>query len=232
MTPVSSATTSSPFRAVLFDLDGTLIDHFETLFLCYQHTLTQLGRPVPSRDLLRRSVGGSMEVTMRKFVEDAQLAEAASLWRARLAEIYLDDVTLMPGAGELVRDLHTRGWKLGVLTNKLGDTSRGIMRHLGLEPFLHFVLGAADTPHRKPQREFSDHALTRMGARAEETVLVGDSPYDIDAGRIVGMRCACVSTGTHTAEELRAAGADAVYPSLTQLGAAEFGQAVPQAHGS
>jgi HAD superfamily hydrolase (TIGR01509 family) len=223
MLPVSAKASPPRVRAVLFDLDGTLIDHFETLFRCYEHTLTALGRPVPTREQVRRSVGGSMEVTMRKFVDEAQVAEAAQLWRARLAEIYLDDVTLLPGGGELVRALHARGIKVGVLTNKLGETSRGIMRHLGLEPWLDLVLGATDTPHRKPQREFSAIALERIGASAAETVLVGDSPYDIEAAHVIGMRCVCVCTGTHTAEELRAAGVDAVYDNLAALGAAEFG---------
>jgi phosphoglycolate phosphatase len=84
------------------------------------------------------------------------------------------------------------------------------------------VLGAGDTAFRKPQREFSALALERIGAGPHETVLVGDSPYDIDAAHVVGMRCACVTTGTHTAEELRLAGADAIYDDLPALGVAEF----------
>jgi phosphoglycolate phosphatase len=223
--------SSHRVRAVLFDLDGTLIDHFATLYRCYEHTLTRLGEPVPTREQVRRSVGGSMEVTMRKFVAEARVPEAARIWREHLARIYLDEVHVMPGGEALVRALHARGVKLGVLTNKLGDTSRGIMRHLGLEPFLALVLGAGDTAHRKPQPEFSRLALERIGARAEETVLVGDSPFDIEAAHVVDMRCACVNTGTHTTEELHAAGADAVYPELTALGTAEFGIAAPTAHG-
>lgn len=208
---------------VLFDLDGTLIDHFETLFRCYEHVLTHLERPVPSREILRRSVGGSMEVTMQRFVGPEQLPVAAALWRGKLAEIFLDDVHLLPGAEELVRRLHRRGVRTGVFTNKLGEASRGIMRHLGLDRWLHLVLGANDTPYRKPQREFSELALQRLGTPADRTVLVGDSPFDIEAAHVAGLRCACVATGTHTAEELHQAQADAVYPDLTTLGAAEFG---------
>jgi phosphoglycolate phosphatase len=224
--------TKPPARGVLFDLDGTLIDHFETLYQCYEHTFRRLGVAVPTREVVRRSVGGSMEVTMRHFLPEGRIAEAAELWRGHLAVIFLDDVSLLPGARELVHALHERGRRVGVFTNKLGSTSRGIMRHLGLEPFLDVVLGANDTPFRKPQREFSVLALERLGTAAAETCLVGDSPYDIDAARAVGMRGACVSTGTHTAAELRAAGADAVYADLTALGAAEFGLPAKTALGS
>jgi phosphoglycolate phosphatase len=205
-------------RGVLFDLDGTLIDHFETLFRCYEHALGRLGLPVPTREQVKRSVGGSMEVTMRKFVPAERLADAAGLWRAHLARTYLDDVSVLPGGRELLTALQARGVRLGVLTNKLGETSRSIMQHLGLAPFLQVVLGADDTPHRKPEPAFSALALARLGTGPEETLLVGDSSFDIAAAHVVGMRCPCVTTGTHTADELQAAGADAVYPNLATLG--------------
>lgn len=213
---------SPTWRGVLFDLDGTLVDHFETLYRCYEHTLRQLGEPVPTREVVRRSVGGSMEVTMRRFVPEARIPEAARIWREHLERIYLEDVSLMPGARELVDRLYSRGIKTGVFTNKMGSIARPILDHLGLGSRLAVVLGANDTPYRKPQPEFSALALAQLGTTARDTCLVGDSPYDIAAARGVGMRCFCVSTGTHTADELRAAGADAVYADLTALGAGEF----------
>jgi phosphoglycolate phosphatase len=216
-------TPARPIRGVLFDLDGTLIDHFATLYGCYEFALSTLGLPVPSREHVRRSVGGSMEVTMRKLIAEQHVAPAAALWREHLARTYLDDVTLMPGGGELVRALHTRGLRLAVFTNKIGETSRGICAHLGLSPHLDLVLGANDSPWRKPQPEFTALALERLGTSAADSVLIGDSPYDIDAARAGGMAALCVTTGTHTAEELAAAGADAIFPDLPALGAAVFG---------
>lgn len=216
-------TPAHPIRAVLFDLDGTLIDHFETLYGCYEFAFSKLGLPVPSPEHVRRSVGGSMEVTMRKLIPEQHVAPAAALWREHLARTYLDDVTLMPGGGELVRTLHARGLKLAVFTNKIGETSRGICAHLGLAPRLDLVLGANDTPWRKPQPEFTALALERLGASAAETVLIGDSPYDIEAAHAGGLAALCVTTGTHTAGELADAGADAIFPDLHALGAAVFG---------
>jgi phosphoglycolate phosphatase len=210
-------------RGVLFDLDGTLIDHFETLFRCYEHTLGRLGVAVPSREQVRRSVGGSMEVTMAKFLPPERIPEAAAIWREHLAKIFLDDVSLMPGARELVDALRARGLRLGVFTNKLGETSRGIMRHLELAAPFDVILGAGDSPHRKPQREFTELALARLGLPAGETCLVGDSPYDIEAAHVAAMRAACVTTGTHSAAELQKAGADAIYDDLESLGRGEFG---------
>ena len=221
--PTGSRGSASAWRGVLLDLDGTLIDHFATLYACYAFVLSTLGLAVPSREVVRRSVGGSMEVTMRKLVAEEHVAAAAQLWRDHFARTYLDDVTLMPGGGELVRALHERRLRLGVFTNKIGETSRGICAHLGLRPYLDVVLGANDTAWRKPQPEFTHLALEKLGTSAAETVLIGDSPYDVDAARVVGMHVACVTTGTHTAEELEAAGANSIHSDLRAVARDVFG---------
>lgn len=221
----SAPTPAAPIRGVLFDLDGTLVDHFLTLYRCYKFTLEQLALPVPEFEVVRRTVGGSMEVTMQSFVPPERMDDAVRIWREHFDRVYLDDVRLLPGARELVERLHARGLRLAVLTNKIGEHSRGICRHLGLEPKLAFIIGAGDTPWRKPQREFVEAAFARLGTPAAETILVGDSPYDVACARAAGVRVPCVTTGTHTAEELTAAGADGSYPNLTELGVAVFGPA-------
>jgi phosphoglycolate phosphatase len=85
-------------------------------------------------------------------------------------------------------------------------------------PLLAGVFGALDTPWLKPQPEFAQHALNTLHARAETTCLIGDSPYDIEAGKNAHFPCYCVTTGTHSAAELSVAGANGIFPSLTALG--------------
>ncbi|MGH8018211.1 MAG: HAD family hydrolase [Opitutaceae bacterium] len=211
-------------RGVLFDLDGTLVDHFATPYRCYHDTFAHFGLPPPDESTVRRSVGGSMEITMAKLMPDAELRSAAAdWWRRHFEKIFLEDVHAFPGALWILQELHQRGLKLCVLTNKIGEQSRGICAHLGFDSCLDFVLGAEDTPYRKPQRQFSEHALERLGVNPSEAVLVGDSPHDIEAARSAGIRVMCVTTGTHSAEELHAAGADGVYTDLFALGKAVFG---------
>ena len=226
--PNPNSAPAAVYRGVLLDLDGTIVDHFDTLYRCYRETFEHLGLDPPDGPTVRRSVGGSMEITMSKLVAQPELREkAASWWRQHFTAIYLDDVKPMPGALWMLRELAARGLILGVLTNKIGEQSRGICTHLGFDPYLKFVIGANDTGYRKPQREFSELALMRLGVAAEEAVLVGDSPYDIEAARHLGIHAPCVTTGTHSAEELRAAGADAIYEDLYTLGEAVFGLKTP-----
>ena len=214
---------SSPdFRTCLFDLDGTLIDHFRAIHRCHAYTLRQLGLPEPTLAQVRRAVGLGVEHAIVQLLgpEHADLLpRALTIYRAHWAETMLDDVELLPGARELLSALKKRGVQTAVFTNKHGPSARDICRHLGLDPFLDAVFGANDTPWLKPDVNFAHHVLTQLKADIRTTLFVGDSPYDIQAAHNARLPVWCVTTGTHTAEELRAAGADAVYRSLDEISA-------------
>jgi phosphoglycolate phosphatase len=208
------------FTTFLFDLDGTLLDHFAAIHRSHTHTMTTLGLPPPTRGQVHRSIGGGLELAIERLVGRDRLAAALPIYREYWDRTMLDDVALMPGARELVAALHARGAKLGVFTNKLGTSSRLICDHLGVTPFFHAIVGAKDTPWLKPQPEFAAHVLGQLGATAASALLVGDSTYDVQAAHNGGFPCWAVTTGTHDADELRAARADAIFPDLFALRAA------------
>jgi phosphoglycolate phosphatase-like HAD superfamily hydrolase len=216
-------TTPTRFRAFLFDLDGTLIDHFEAIHRSYVHTLGRMGLPVPTAEQVRRAVGGGLEKAMLRFVPPERLQEGLAIYRPYWDRTMLDDVRLMPGARELLERLKAVGARLGVMSNKVGGSSRLICGHLGITPYLDAILGAGDTKWMKPSVELSRYALGLLGAKPEETVMVGDSPYDVEAGHVGGFPAWCVTTGTHTREQLEAAGADRVFADFGELGRAVFG---------
>jgi phosphoglycolate phosphatase len=208
----------TPYKTFLFDLDGTLIDHFTAIHRSHSHTMRQLGLPAPTLEQVRSAVGGGLELAITKLVGPARLAEALPIYRTYWDATMLDDVVLLPGAHELLAMLHARGAKLAVFTNKLGSSSRLICAHLGIASLLDGIFGAQDTPWLKPQREFAAHALARLGAEPATTLLIGDSPFDVQAARNGGFACWVVTTGTHTADELGAAGADAIFSDLAAVG--------------
>lgn len=205
------------FRTFLFDLDGTLIDHFAAIHRAHSHTLQALGFPAPSLEKVRSAVGGGLERAIGLLAGPDRVEEALAIYRPYWNATMLDDVTLLPGALALLQELDSQGAILAVLTNKHGPSSRLICDHLGLTPHLDGVFGALDTPWIKPQPEFARYALEKLGGDAGSTLLVGDSPWDVEAGRNAGFPSWCVSTGTHTAAELVAAGADKVFPDLIAL---------------
>ncbi len=208
------------FSTLLLDLDGTIVDAFTTIHRSYVHTLPQLGLPAPTMEQVRRAVGGGLENAMRHFVSEDRIPEAIRLHVAFTDRILLEDVTLLPGTLELLRAQQAAGTTLAVFTNKRGDHARAICAHLGVTPFLRGIFGARDTPWLKPQPEFAAHVLAALGARAADTLLIGDSPFDVQAAHHGGFACWCVTTGTHDAAQLHAAKAEAVFPDLFALQAA------------
>lgn len=215
--PCAIMASMSRFATLLLDLDGTLVDAFTTIHRGYCHALPRLGRPAPTMEQVRRAVGGGIHQAMAHFLPPDKIAEGVALHVAYSDSILLEDVTLMPGAMELLRAQHAAGVALAVFTNKRGEHARRICDHLGLTPLLRGVFGARDTPWLKPQPEFAAHVLAQIGARADSTLLVGDSPFDVQAAHHGGFPCWCVTTGTHDAAALRAAQADAVFPDLVAL---------------
>ena len=205
------------FHTLLLDLDGTIVDAFTTIHRGYVHTLPQLGFPEPTMEQVRRAVGGGLENAMRHFVPEAMLADAVQRHVRYTDSILLEDVKLMPGTLELLRAQQALGVTLAVFTNKRGAHARLICDHLGVTPFLRGIFGAGDTSWLKPQPEFAAHVLLNLGATAATTLLIGDSPFDVKAAHNGGFACWCVTTGTHDAEQLRAAGAEAVFHDLFAL---------------
>ena len=207
------------FNTLLLDLDGTLVDAFTTIHRSYVHTLPRFDRPAPTMAEVRRAVGGGIERAMSHFLPPELISAAIKIHTAYTQEILLEDVILLPGALELVRDQHARGTQLAVYTNKNAEASRRICTHLGLDPFLSGIYGAGDTPWLKPQREFSEHVLHALDADAATTLLIGDSPFDVETAQVAGFSCWCVTTGTHDEAQLRAAGAVKIFPNLAALAA-------------
>jgi phosphoglycolate phosphatase len=205
------------FRTFLFDLDGTLIDHFAAIHRSYAHTLPQLGLPAPTLAQVRNAVGGGLENALLNFIRPEQVPAAVKIYRAYWDRTMLEDVVALPGAHALLTALRAKGAQTAVFTNKLGTSSRLICDHLGFSPLLHANLGAQDTPWLKPVPAFTAHLLALLEARPATTLLVGDSPYDVQAALNAGFPCWAVTTGTHQAAELQAAGAARVFASLAEI---------------
>lgn len=219
------AALPDPLRTVLFDLDGTLVDHFACIHRCVNFAQERLGLPLSTYEKVRATVGGSLHVTLGKLCGEERREEAFAHFFELHEETFLDDVEVLEGAAELLAALRSSGLQTAVFTNKHAPTARAVMAHLGLDAHLDGIFGTGEIPWRKPQPEFAQHALHALGTRAEETVLVGDSPWDVQAARSGKFaRVYVVATGTHTAAQLEECGAEGIFADLPELARALFGR--------
>ena len=162
-----------------------------------------MGFPEPSYEKVKRSVGGASESTMTKLIGPERAKEAVRTLRPIFEEEMLDGLKALPGSREILEVCKSKGLRTAVLTNKYGPHARAACEHLRFSELLSFTLGANDTDWKKPDPRLSAHALAKLGTRAEETLYLGDSPYDCETASGAGMECLLVATGTHSLEELK-----------------------------
>ena len=205
-------------RAILFDLDGTLIDQFQAIHKAFALTLERMGFNKPSFEEVKRAVGGASESTMEKLIGPERAKEAVQILRPIFEREMLNGLTLLPGAKEILHWCKANNVKAAVLTNKYGPHARIACKHLGISNYLEFVIGADDTQWKKPDVSLTNYALEKIGYNATETLYIGDSPYDYQTAQNASMDYFLATTGTHSEEELSSLGDNIkIYPNLLSI---------------
>jgi phosphoglycolate phosphatase len=207
-------------EAVLWDMDGTLIDQTAAIIRCYRDVVCAMGQPTPQAEVILRSLGGPMASTMSLFIADDQIDEACKRFRLRFAEIMFDGLIILPGSAELIESFYKARIPQAILTNKHGDTARRVSKYAGFAKHIPICVGNTDTDWHKPQAELTQHVLQQINCCAAGACMIGDSPTDIQTAHNAGIPCYGVATGAHSVEELYAADAEAAFNSLIELQAA------------
>jgi phosphoglycolate phosphatase len=192
-------------RVAIFDLDGTLVDSREDIHRAVAHALKALGLPPRSLEEVTAFVGeGAARLVARAIAPEEHLLDPAlSLWRAHYQEHLLDHTRLYPGIEAV---LASARWLLAVHTNKPGAMARRILDGLGVLGRFAEVVGGDEAP-RKPDPSGTLEILSRLGARPDEAVFIGDSRVDRATAAAAGVRFVPVAWGFVPVSELAADGA-------------------------
>jgi len=217
---------NQPFEyAVLFDLDGTLIDSVADLAAATNRILTERGHDALSVDQVRTMIGDGMP----RLVERAFLAHGVELDSKTLANetdavvlSYESDLhsntVLLPGAREAIQLFKRPGCALGVVTNKPQHATEQILSHFGLAQAVNLIVGGDLGIPTKPAADMLLHALKSFGVARQQALMVGDSPADIGAAQNAGIACAVIRGGyTKSDVSIDTLGADHVLDSLLEL---------------
>ena len=200
--------------AVLFDLDGTLVDTIPLIFACYAHTLARhLPGYDPGRRVIAGNLGRSLDDILFDYAAAAGVADPAAesramlhtyrtFQRANLAGL----IRPFDGMREALAGLHQRGLVLGVVTSKVEWAARECYEYYGLGEFLSVGVFHDDTERHKPDPQPLLLAASKGSLDVARTVYVGDAVHDMAAGKAAGMRTIGVLWGPTAREELIAAG--------------------------
>ena len=197
------------YRAVLFDLDGTLVDSYAALaeavnFARREHGLSDLGE-----ERIRQFVGDGLEkLLQRAFDSDEVPPSVQTAFETKYDEICCSESRVLADVEMTLDELSRIGIAMAVCTNKPTSFSVKILEGLGLAKHFREVVGPDLAGARKPAAQHLLRTLEATGCAPREALFVGDMPIDVEAARNSGIDVAVVGTGSSTSDQLRAAHAD------------------------
>ena len=210
--------------AVVFDLDGTLADTVGDMTVALNRTLSEFGLAPHAEDVVRGMVGnGLAKVLERGFARHDAVLDGKTRDEAyrRLLEHYAaqpcERSRLYPGAREMLAALGRAGIGSAILTNKHEPIARDVVRGLGIETFFMAVCGANSGFPRKPDPAQLLNLVNGLGARPENTIMVGDSETDVKTARAAGLKATVLVSYGYSSIPVASLGADAVINDLHEL---------------
>ncbi|MET3859428.1 HAD superfamily hydrolase (TIGR01509 family) [Dietzia sp. 2505] len=203
--------TTSP-RALLLDVDGTLVDSTYVHVWTWHRALVEAGAPVPFVEVHRR-IGKDGSTLVAELLEiagiddDTDSDRVASRAKDLHSEYYAEaSLRLLPGARELVRGAKERGWVTVLATSAAPSEFEQARELLDVDEFIDAVTTGEDVDQAKPDPTIVAIALERSGVDAADAVMVGDATWDAIAATKLGIRSVGVRTGGIGDAELREAG--------------------------
>jgi pyrophosphatase PpaX len=182
------------FKGFLFDLDGTIVDTTELIRQSFRHASREvLGKQLPD-EVLMANVGQPL-MTQMKLLNAEKAQELYDVYR-RFNHMHHDDfIRAYPGVEELLQELKKRGARLAIVTSKSRDTVNMAFRAIPIEHYFETVVSTDDTDFHKPDPQPLQLAMRRLDVIPDESVYIGDSPFDIEAGQAAGVVTAAVGWG-------------------------------------
>jgi len=217
--------TAAPRRAVLFDLDGTLVDSAPDIAAAADRVLVDCGLPARGVERIRSYIGGGADRLIHRCLTDRLDGVAdGALFDTALAAFfrhYAAGLTVStlpyPGVIDTLAALRARGYALGCVTNKPGRFTAPLLAALALAPYFEVVVAGDTLAVKKPDPAPLLHAAALLGADAATTTMVGDSMADLKAARAAGMRVLCVSYGYSPTARLADHAPDALVDRMPAL---------------
>lgn len=211
-------------RALVLDLDGTLVDTLPDLVQTLNTALGELGAPPVAPRLVRSTLHGGLEASAAAAAASSGLD--ALLLAARYAYHYAQSPDRLarpyPGVGATLAALARAGWRFAVCTNKRTAEAERLLATTGLLGHLPVLVGADSCERRKPDPQPLRLALERLGVTPAEAVFIGDSLVDVETARAAGLPC-IVHTGGYGDVPADAPGVVARFDGWEALHAATLG---------
>ena len=198
------------YKAVIFDLDGTLLNTLTDLYNSVNHGLRAFGFPERTIDEVRRFIGNGVKKLMERSTpegtDEETNAKCLDAFRAHYLQHMADNTAPYEGVNELIEKLGAEGIRTAVVSNKLHSAVVDLCRDYF--PAIEEAIGVSVEEERKPNPVNVLKVLSLFGITADECIYVGDSEVDVQTAHNAGVKCIGVTWGFRDEDELIENGAD------------------------
>lgn len=206
------------YKYILFDFDGTVFDTVEGITKSVRYALNKVGIDAPLEELRCFAGPPLADIYLEKFGGTAEDAERfVADFRERYQPTGLYECRVFPGIVALLGELRSMGCMTAVATLKPQHLAETLLRREGISGLFDAVCGSGAEGHEDTKSAIVRRVMARLGASAAETVLVGDTKYDIIGAHECGVAAVGAGYGYAAPGELAAAGADAIVPDISAL---------------
>lgn len=205
--------------ALLFDLDGTLVDSIELILNSVRHAFVGFAGQAPTDDEWRATIGRPLQAVLREYAQNDEAEAARLLGRYREYQLANHDRLLRAydGVVAMLRTLAEAGHPMAVVTSKSDSLARRALELVGVDDLFPVLVGCDTCVNHKPHPEPVERALVLLGVPPSDSVFVGDSPHDVESGRAAHVYTVGVTWGAFAPEQMETCGADVVIHDIAEL---------------
>lgn len=213
-------TLKKRIKAVLFDLDGTVVDSSEGITKSVQYALSKYNIDAPDLEDLKKFIGPPLSESFMRYygIPEDETAQAISYYRERYSVKGLYECCLYPGIEKAIEDLKEDGYFIGMASGKPEGFCHEILKYHGVDKFFDEVVGTTiNGPINTKEQVLSEFLRRHPELNAAECILVGDTKYDADGAKLVGMPCLGVSFGFGDRREMLDRGVISVVDTADEI---------------
>ncbi len=190
-------------KAVLFDFDGTLMDTNQVIINSWQYAFNKLTGKDGDINEIIKSFGEPIKITLERFFggTEEDIEGFVKIYREYQANCFEDEIVLFPGIYDMLFKVKEQGYKMAVVTSRLSNSTYEGLRKFGILDLFDVVITADDTTAHKPDPEPLNIALAKLGVKAEEAVMVGDTRMDMGCAKNAGVTSVLVGWSLSIADE-------------------------------
>jgi len=207
------------YKSIIFDLDGTLTDPKIGITTCVRHALLLAGIQEGDMGKLLPYIGPPLARSFREFhgLTPVQVEKAILDYRERFSTLGMYENEVYTGIPEMLRVLKEQGFFLALATSKLEIYAIDILKHFALDSFFDFIAGSLRDGSRSEKGDVIRHVIQSTGFQLEETLMVGDTKYDIEGAKENNIASLAVAYGYGTWQDTLDAGPTYTCGTVSEL---------------